>query len=133
MNPVTIGAMGVAIATKQMLASGLIPCAPAIDIGFDLIAAGCRKPARIQIKTVCKGSRWKVCKRAVGACFSGEYHPRAGQSYQPGELDFFVFVRLEDELCHVVPADVVLKRRHNITLADDGPWRDAWHTVKQAS
>ena len=124
--------MGVAVATKKMLASGLIPCCPAIDIGFDLIAAGCPKPARIQIKTVSKGSRWKVCRRPTGVSSSGQYFPRSGLGYAPGELDFFVFVRLADELCHVVPAAVALENRHNITLADDGPWRDAWHVVKQA-
>jgi hypothetical protein len=124
--------MGVAVAARRMLACGLVPCAPAVDVGFDLVSAGRSGSFRLQVKTVRKGNTWKVCRRPTGMVRGGKYFSTPGKSYERGDFEAFVFVRLEDDVCHVVPAAVALKNRHKISLRDDSEWRDAWHLAGAA-
>jgi len=132
MNPSTIGAIGVSVASKRMLANGLIPCRPDLDVGFDLVSAGRGGAFRLQVKTVLKGNTWSVRRRRFGLSRDGQYFGTAGRSYEPGDFEAFVFVRLEDDACHVVPAEVALKNSHKISLRDNSEWRDAWHLAGAA-
>lgn len=109
-----------------MLANGIVPCTPAVDVGFDLVAATGSAARRVQVKTVGRGKRWRILRKRTGNTIDGSYLHSPQQSYQGNEFDFFVFVRIEDQACYVVPTSVALKNKTSVTLEDDSPWRGAW-------
>lgn len=137
--PVNIctGEAGVLLASAEMLKNDIMPCRPAVDAGYDLVASAKGKFFRVQVKaTQAKDAsksavsyRFNVCRRKSGAFRDGYYREVEALQYTEGEVDFFVFVHMPSSSLFVVPSSVIADYKHHISLRPDCEYRDAWHLI----
>jgi hypothetical protein len=131
------GEAGVLLASSEMLRRDILPCHPAVDIGYDIVACAGRKFHRVQVKstqaadssTKTGSFRFNVCRRKAGAFRDGYYKAVEGKSYDEGDVDFFVFVHLPTTSVFVLPSSLVAAYKCNITLRPDSKFRNAWHLL----
>ena len=136
---VCAGESGVLYASSEMLRNGILPCRPAVDIGYDIAGAVGHRFFRIQVKsTQSKDSfhksgsyRFNVCRRKSGAFRDGYYQGVSAKHYTDGAIDFFVFVHLPSGSLFVVPADVIAGYKHHISLRPDSEYRNAWGLLRE--
>lgn len=130
------GEAGVLLASTEMLKNDILPCRPAVDIGYDIVAAVNNRFYRLQVKTTQskdsereRSYRFNVCRRKAGAFRDGYYKEIDAMQYEDGDVDFFVFVHLPSSSLFVVPAEVITDYRSHISLRPDCEYRDAWHLI----
>jgi hypothetical protein len=132
-----VGAIGVAMAEAHMLDNKIVPCRPALDVGFDLASAFGPVMKRVQVKATQSGKRTRndsttfhITRTKTGVARAGKYMHTPAQSYAADQIDAFVFVHVERGHFYVMPAAAIDLNRHKIALAPDSPWADAWWVLK---
>lgn len=139
--PVNIctGEAGVLLASAEMLKNDILPCRPAVDAGYDIVACARNRFYRVQVKTTqskdsSKSSlsyRFNVCRRKMGAFRDGYYKEVSALHYEEGDVDMFVFVHLPTSSVFVVPSAVIAEYKHHISLRPECEYRDAWHLFNE--
>lgn len=134
-HAIRTGASGVSFVESRMLAEGMIPCKPSIDVGYDIVCCFGDKSRRVQVKTTCSGVEGKsttfcVKKSKAGISRDGQYLNSPSVSYLDGEFEAFVFVDLAMSQCFVVPVEEIDLGRHKISFDATSPWLEAWWVLK---
>lgn len=132
-----VGAIGVAMVEAHMLDNKIVPCRPALDIGFDLAAAFGPTLKRVQVKATRSEKRtrndsttFNIMRSKAGFMRGGRYVHIPAQAYADNEIDAFVFVHVDRGHFYVMPASEIDLNRHKIALAPDSKWTDAWWVLK---
>lgn len=132
-----VGAIGVAMAEAHMLDNKIVPCRPALDIGFDLAAAFGPVLKRVQVKATQSSKRtrndsttFNITRTKSGFTRNGTYFPTPARAYDDNEIDAFVFVHIDRGHFYVMPASAIDLRRHKISLDPGSQWADAWWVLK---
>lgn len=133
-----VGAIGVAMVEAHMLNNKIVPCRPALDIGFDLASAFGPVMKRVQVKATQAAKRtrndsttFNIMRSKAGMTRGGKYMHTPAKAYADNEIDVFVFVHVDRGHFYIVPADAIDLNRHKISLAPDSEWADAWWVLKQ--
>lgn len=132
-----VGAIGVAMAEAHMLDHKIVPCRPALDVGFDLASAFGPVMKRVQVKATQSSKRtrndsttFNIMRTKTGVWSAGKYMHTPAQAYDDNEIDAFVFVHVERGHFYIMPASAIDLNRHKIALAPDSQWADAWWVLK---
>ena len=135
---IAIGHRGVALTHSELLANEILPCFPAIDIGFDLVSVHKNVLKRIQVKAteVTKavtrnGMTFCLSRNKSGSSRNGVYAPSPCRHYSAQDADVFVFVHNVLRLFYVVPSSELNFARHKISFKPDSKWANAWHVLRQ--
>jgi len=135
---VAIGHRGVALTHAELLAHEILPCFPAIDIGFDLVSAHKNVLKRIQVKAMestktvtNNGVTFCLSRNKSGSSRNGVYAPAPCRRYTAHDADVFVFVHNILRLFYVVPTSVLDFSRHKISFKPDSKWANAWDVLRQ--
>lgn len=134
-HAIRTGAAGVAFAESRMLAEGMIPCKPSIDVGYDIVCCFNDHKRRVQVKTTCvrrpgKSTTFCVKKHKAGISRDGKYLDSPSVSYTSSEFEAFVFVDLVTSRCFVVPVGEIDLGRHKISFDATSPWHEAWWVLR---
>lgn len=122
-----------------MLMRGIVPCRPAVDVGYDIVASAGGQFHRLQVKSTQSNEsfersgsyRFNVCRRKSGAYRDGYYKAVKAVLYEESEVDFFVFVHIPTSSCFVVPSTVVVEYSAHISLRPGCEYENAWHLLKR--
>jgi hypothetical protein len=133
-----IGAAGVALVKAKLLQHEILPCAPELDIGFDLVTVFNTVLNRVQVKATQCADRnsvdsitFCVKRRKTGMSRSGQYLAAAAQPYSRAMFDAFVFVHNVQQRFFIVPANAIDLNRHKISFTPESRWADAWWVLKK--
>lgn len=132
-----VGAIGVAMAEAHMLDNKIVPCRPALDIGFDLAAAFGPVLKRVQVKATQSSKRtrndstaFNILRAKAGFTRNGKYMHTPARAYDDHEIDAFVFVHINRGHFYIVPSSAIDLNRHKISLDPTSQWADAWWVLK---
>lgn len=132
-----VGAIGVAMVEAHMLDNKIVPCRPALDIGFDLASAFGPVMKRVQVKATQSATRTRndsttftIMRSKAGIVRNGKYLYAPAKSYADHEIDVFVFVHVDRGHFYVVPAEEIDLNRHKLSLTPASKWADAWWVLK---
>lgn len=132
-----VGAIGVAMVEAHMLDNKIVPCRPALDIGFDLASAFGPVLKRVQVKATQTAARtrnnsttFNIMRSKTGMMRAGKYVHIPAKSYTDNEIDVFVFVHVDRGHFYVVPSAEIDLNRHKITFDPSSKWADAWWALK---
>ena len=133
-----IGHRGVALTHSELLAHEILPCFPAIDIGFDLVSVHKNVLKRIQVKATestkavtRNGTTFCLSRNKSGSSRNGVYAPSPCRHYSAQDADVFVFVHNTLRLFYVVPSSALDFSRHKISFKPDSKWANAWHVLRK--
>lgn len=133
-----IGAVGVALVKAKLLQHEILPCAPELDIGFDMVTVFNTVLNRIQVKATQCADRnsvdsvtFCVKRRKAGISRSGHYVAAAAQTYDSAAFDAFIFVHNIQQRFFIVPAGAIDLNRHKISFTPESRWADAWWVLKK--
>jgi hypothetical protein len=137
-SAIAIGHRGVALTHAELLAHEILPCFPAIDIGFDLVSAHKNVLKRIQVKATestrsvtRNGTTFCLSRNKSGNSRNGVYSPAPYRRYTTMDADVFVFVHNILRLFYVVPATELDFSRHKISFRRDSKWANAWDVLRK--
>lgn len=131
------GAIAEQLAKFELLHNEIMPCKPAVDIGYDIVTCHNAIMKRVQIK-----SQSSASTHTASLSFSTVRHKNShgkvvkGRKIRPAhyaedELDIFLFVHTVLRRFYAVPASEIGIGQTSITLPYDSEWANAWELFKQ--